>query len=258
MGELIQPVENGKIVSTNTGTAGSSKSGNTLGKDAFLKLLVTQMKYQDPLDPASNTEYVAQLATFSELEQMQNLNTMATNSQALSLVGKYVTVKTGSTTGSDNYQSGRVDYVTITNGKAKISINGKLYSTDDIENVIDDTYILETGKPRINKKADLVYDAENPEDVSFEVNWGEGEAKADEIAVIVDNILLDSSVVTIKGNKVIIDKSVFENAPDGTYSVTVKFNDPLSTVVKNMITITIKNSKAETGEDEKTGDDETA
>lgn len=46
---------------------------STLGKDAFLQLLVTQMKYQDPLDPQDNGEYLAQLAQFSALEQMTNV-----------------------------------------------------------------------------------------------------------------------------------------------------------------------------------------
>ena len=49
-------------------------SEGALGKDAFLNLLVTQMRSQDPLDPASNEDMIAQLAEFSALEEMQNLN----------------------------------------------------------------------------------------------------------------------------------------------------------------------------------------
>ncbi len=68
---------------TTTGTEGASSPINPitnavesdLGKDAFLELLVTQMQYQDPLDPVDNTQMIAQLAQFSSLEQMQNLNT---------------------------------------------------------------------------------------------------------------------------------------------------------------------------------------
>lgn len=63
----------------------ATKSDNsTLGKDAFLQLLVTQMKYQDPLDPQDNGEYLAQLAQFSALEQMTNV------SEGLSEVSKLV------------------------------------------------------------------------------------------------------------------------------------------------------------------------
>lgn len=50
------------------------KKNDALGKDAFLKLLVTQMKYQDPLDPQDNSEYLSQLAQFSALEQMTNVS----------------------------------------------------------------------------------------------------------------------------------------------------------------------------------------
>ena len=49
------------------------KDNSALGKDAFLQLLVTQMQYQDPLDPQDNGEYLAQLAQFSALEQMTNV-----------------------------------------------------------------------------------------------------------------------------------------------------------------------------------------
>jgi len=50
------------------------KKNDALGKDAFLQLLVTQMKYQDPLDPQDNSEYLSQLAQFSALEQMTNVS----------------------------------------------------------------------------------------------------------------------------------------------------------------------------------------
>lgn len=46
-----------------------------LDKDAFLKLLVTQLEYQDPLDPQDNSQYLSQLAQFSSLEQMSNVAT---------------------------------------------------------------------------------------------------------------------------------------------------------------------------------------
>ena len=58
-----------------TGTEKSDTRGTTdLGKDAFLQLLVCQMQNQDPMNPNSDTEYVAQLAQFSQLEQLQNLS----------------------------------------------------------------------------------------------------------------------------------------------------------------------------------------
>jgi len=55
-------------------TGAASNAPGTLDKDAFLKLLVSQVKNQDPMQPQGSAEYVAQLAQFSSLEQMQNLN----------------------------------------------------------------------------------------------------------------------------------------------------------------------------------------
>ncbi len=50
------------------------EKANQLGRDAFLKLLTTQLAHQDPFDPVQDTEFIAQLAQFSSLEQMSNLN----------------------------------------------------------------------------------------------------------------------------------------------------------------------------------------
>ena len=242
MGELIKTVKNGVIEQANKSATEKKTTNNELGKDSFLQLLVTQMKYQDPLNPSSNTEYISQLATFSQLEQMQNLGAMTSNSQALSLVGKSVIVRTRSETGTIKDIGGKVDFVNMSNGKARISINGYLYSIDDLDSVIDDTYILEKGRPRILEKVELEYDAEDPADLSFDVHMGDGDSTADDVAVLIDQTLLDPSVVTIKDNKITIAKSVFENAPNGTYKVTVIFNDALITTVKDMVSITIKNS----------------
>ena len=74
---LLVPIENGKVKDNSAASSSSStkkeekKSG--LDKEAFLQLLVAQMQYQDPLEPMDNTEYVSQLATFSQLEAIQNM-----------------------------------------------------------------------------------------------------------------------------------------------------------------------------------------
>ena len=141
-------IANGKIVSGKTetnenGTVKKEKSGNaSMDKNAFLGLLVAQMKYQDPLEPQSNTEYVSQFATFSELEEMQNMSTSMDTQRASSLVGQYVTVKVSDTaTGQTTLEGGKVDYVAIEGGKAFLNINGKNYSIDDLDSIVDEAYL---------------------------------------------------------------------------------------------------------------------
>ncbi len=143
MSDLILPVKDGKVQTTSTtDNTKSTKPGGELGKDAFMQLLVTQMQYQDPLNPSDNTQYISQLATFSQLEQMQNISQTTTNSQAFSLVGKQVIVKADSTSNSaSNYITGKVDYVYISGSKTKLSIDGKLYSFDQLDTVLADGYV---------------------------------------------------------------------------------------------------------------------
>lgn len=139
---LVQTVENGKIVTNTSSTETTTASNNDLGYDQFLQLLCAEMQYQDPLEPTSNTEYVAQLATFSQMEAMLAMQNTIDNSNANALVGKYVIVKTtSSTTGETTAVAGFVDYVHYENGEQFLSINGSLYSIDDLYEVADTDYM---------------------------------------------------------------------------------------------------------------------
>lgn len=90
-----------QISQVQSGTAGTtSAAAGQLGKDAFLQLLITQLRYQNPLSPMNNEAFLGQLAQFSQLEQMQQLNDnfsssmlltqSLNNSAAAGLIGKYV------------------------------------------------------------------------------------------------------------------------------------------------------------------------
>ena len=84
-------------------TAATSSSKTVLGKDEFLKMLIAQLKHQDPMNPMDGTAFTAQLAQFSSLEQLQNINTQLTSftkqqqslgsAQAVNLIGREVLAK---------------------------------------------------------------------------------------------------------------------------------------------------------------------
>lgn len=139
---LVAPVTDGSVVATSTTSTSESTTGTSnLGKNDFLQLLVAQMQYQDPLEPTSNTEYISQYATFSELEEMQNVSASTDLSRASALVGKEVVIASTSDTGETNYINGSVDYVQIENGSALLAINDSLYSLDDLYSVADSAYL---------------------------------------------------------------------------------------------------------------------
>lgn len=112
-------------------------TGNALGKDAFLQLMVTQMRYQDPLQPQDNSQFIAQLAQFSSLEQMTNiaqgqtqqttqlqgLQTMTQLTFEHQLVGTSVRVTdaTGAT------MSGTVSAIKFVSGEPLLVVNGTTY-----------------------------------------------------------------------------------------------------------------------------------
>ncbi len=69
-----------EISQSSTEAVWSTGTNNSMGKEDFLQLLITQMKNQDPMSPLDNSDFAAQLAQFSSLEQLSNLNTSMTQS----------------------------------------------------------------------------------------------------------------------------------------------------------------------------------
>jgi flagellar basal-body rod modification protein FlgD len=114
---MISPVgSSGNATSTPAGTATSAVAGGAMGKDAFMKLLVAQMRHQDPLKPSDGTAMAAQLAQFSSLEQLINIGDLLRTqgaeptgltaaierSSALAMIGKTAVVEDNGITVGDN------------------------------------------------------------------------------------------------------------------------------------------------------------
>ncbi|MBR2108264.1 MAG: flagellar hook assembly protein FlgD [Treponema sp.] len=109
---------------------------NELGKDDFLKLLITQLSNQDPTSPMENTEFISQMAQFSSLEQMTNMSTsfskMASfinSSEAASTLGKTVELNVG-----DASVTGIVEGATR-GENPQVLVNGMYYSMDKIAEI---------------------------------------------------------------------------------------------------------------------------
>ena len=100
------------------------------------------MKYQDPLEPTDNTEYVSQLATFSELEEMQNMVKSSDMQRASGLVGQYVSIAEKDASGNTKYTEGYVDSVVYQGSKTYLKIDDVLYNFDNLDTVYDNDYIL--------------------------------------------------------------------------------------------------------------------
>ncbi|EGD52906.1 flagellar hook assembly protein FlgD [Thermoanaerobacter thermohydrosulfuricus] len=99
-------------------------SKDQLGKDDFLKLLVTQLKNQDPLNPMDDREFIAQLAQFSTLEQMQNMNSSFNAVRAINLIGKNIYATITDNNGNSQTVTGKVDVVYKQNGEYFLQVNG--------------------------------------------------------------------------------------------------------------------------------------
>ena len=109
-----------------------------LGKNEFLSLLAAQMQYQDPLEPTKDTAFVAQLAQFTSLEQLTNLNTTMSTYQYFGLTGQYVNAAgVAFSDGTTQDVFGLVDRVIIKDGTAYVQIGDNVVKASAITQVYD-------------------------------------------------------------------------------------------------------------------------
>jgi flagellar basal-body rod modification protein FlgD len=135
MSSVLPAIFNSSVSSSD---ASSRVPMRTLGQDDFLKLLVTQMTSQDPLNPQKDTDFIAQMAQFSSLEQTKTmaaeLSAMKSQqdfTQAAALLGRSVQVQTGAAT----TDSGTVTAVELASGTPQLLINNKLYDLSQVLSV---------------------------------------------------------------------------------------------------------------------------
>ena len=250
-GNLSAPVNGGKVEQYESDvTKKVNKRGTTdLGKDAFMQLLVTQMQYQDPLNPSSDTEFISQLASFSSLEQMQNLNSTFTQTQAFGLVGADVKVSADNQAG---FVEGTVDYVTVKNGKTYFSIEGTLYSSDKLITVVSPLYSAQLNAPTIEEQA-LEFNHKDPQNVKIKVNLGTGTGAANSFAVMLNGKVVDKAHLSFdkESNNVIISKEAFSELKEGSHKLIFLFDDQLETTIADKVVVKVSGEPEKKAESDK-------
>jgi len=120
----------------NTQQNGQSASGiqnrAELGKDQFMRILVTQLRFQDPLRPMDDREFISQMAQFSALEQMQNLNREFSNVKAMNMIGNFITAKIDGEGPEPEILKGLVESVSFENGRTNVLVDGRIIAAEDI------------------------------------------------------------------------------------------------------------------------------
>lgn len=142
-----------QTTANNIATQKRNPSSKTDDKNMFLNLMLQQLQNQDPTEPTSNTEWLAQLAQYSSLEQMTSMNEGLSNcmsyiaalyndmgmnseiTQTLSMIGKEVTIKDPEDKSGATKITGKVTEASFEDGTGKVKVNDTFYSIANIISV---------------------------------------------------------------------------------------------------------------------------
>lgn len=132
-------MQSSKVYFNFSNTPQQKTKTNGFDKDTFLRILTTQLSNQDPMNAGDNTQYIAQMAQFSSLEQMQNLNstmekllTSQKFTEGAMLVGHVTGFQVG-----DNYVMDMVKALRTENGQVVLVTQSGEYSLDQVVGVGD-------------------------------------------------------------------------------------------------------------------------
>jgi hypothetical protein len=179
---------------TQNNTSSSTRTAdNELGKDEFLKILAEQLANQDPLSPMSDTDFIAQMAQFSALEQMQELNATFASSQAYSMIGKNVLASVTDDSGNKVPIYGEVTGIVRQNNTDYLHIGQYLVPASSVSAVYDDNAmdgIISQGANLVGK----IIEAEIPSE--------DGTSDPTKVAGKVDSVVVkDGLLYAVVGEK---------------------------------------------------------
>ena len=135
MAVAVPSIFNNTQIASGLADAQDRVQKTTLGQDDFLKLLVTKMSSQDPMNPQGDSEFIAQMAQFSSLEQAKSMTAdmamLKAQQEVLTangLIGRNVTVSEG----QKQLAQGMVTSVAMNDGSPEVVIDGKNYSLESV------------------------------------------------------------------------------------------------------------------------------
>ena len=137
MADAIAKVVNMATLSREGSLEGSTRTPvQTLGQDDFLKLLVAQMSQQDPMNPMKDSEFIAQMAQFSALEQSKAMQQDMSSLRASAMLGETVTVRLKDENGQETGAvTGVVSQVLIEKNVPKLLVDGRRFVLGDLISV---------------------------------------------------------------------------------------------------------------------------
>lgn len=136
----------GTTGTNNTSNAAGSKGQGTLSMDDFLQLLVAQLKNQDMYNSMDDSEYMAQMAQFSMLQAITDMNELSMTSYGVSLIGKEVTIANVADDGTVSSFKGIVDSVNFYNGSPQVVVDDRSYSLSSVMSVNEPKIIIPNGE----------------------------------------------------------------------------------------------------------------
>ncbi|WP_101696800.1 flagellar hook capping FlgD N-terminal domain-containing protein [Clostridium minihomine] len=116
----------------------SSNSASSLSIDQFLSLLAAQLSNQDVMNPTQDTEFITQMAQFTSLQALENLNQYASYQYGSSLIGKKVSVAAYDNTGKYIEDVGIVTRSDFSRGDTTVMVNGRNYGVSNIMEIVND------------------------------------------------------------------------------------------------------------------------
>ncbi|NRF91189.1 flagellar hook capping protein [Paenibacillus frigoriresistens] len=128
------------IINSGKNAKSKDKDNNTLGKDDFLKILITQLQNQDPTQPLQDKEFIAQMAQFTSVEQLTNMaGEMKLMRQSLGfvsgLIGKSITWTNIDSSGASVEKTGVIDSITFKDGNQYANVKGEEISLDKLKKI---------------------------------------------------------------------------------------------------------------------------